>query len=393
MYEWKDILGGLGILTVAVWCFCWLRAWWHSLQYIDIPTKNHLEGKQFSELPPLSVLIPACNEAASIEATAINLLKQTYSDLQLIFINDRSTDGTGEIIDRLADENSLITAIHIESLPDGWLGKVHALHVAAQQATGEWLLFTDADVGFESNALVEIVEFAQSNQVDHLAGLPRIKPAGTWLETAIAAFYTGSMFLISAKRVANPNDPLAVGVGAMNLVRRTAFEQTDGFEWLKMETIDDVGVGLMVKRSGGRGMVARAGDQISLEWYQSLGEMARGLEKNSPGLTKYNWFRAVGLLSILPLVFGGFLCLFFLSPVVSAFAWTICLLFPLMIMSTLSRQTALARSSFLLLPVGLAVLWVIIARALFLLYRRGGVQWRGTQYNIRQLREGQRLDL
>lgn len=392
MYEWTVIFKLIGILTVVIWCLSWMRAWWHSRQYVDIPTVVEVGEKPTEVLPSLSVLVPACNEAANIESTAVSLLNQNFPNLQLIFINDRSTDATGEIIDRLAKQNERITAIHIDTLPAGWLGKVHALHVATQQATGDWLLYTDADVGFEPNALTEIIEFAQTNHVDHLAGLPRMKPAGLWIEMAIAAFYTSSMFFVSAKRVANSDDPLAVGVGALNLVRANALRQTEGFEWLKMETIDDMGLGLMVKRSGGRAIVARAGDQISLQWYQSLTEMAGGLEKNSPGLTKYSFIRALGLLAILPLILFGFFCTLYLSLAVGAVTWAVSLLFPLLIMSTFSRQSSLSRTSFLLLPVGLSLLWVIFLRALVLLWWRGGVQWRGTQYDIGQLRQGQRIE-
>lgn len=393
MYEWTFILRAIGILTVVIWCLSWVRAWWHSRQYGEIPTGVAVGENQSDVLPELSVLVPACNEATSIESTATSLLNQTYPNLQLIFINDRSTDQTGEIIDRLAKQNQRITAIHIDTLPDGWLGKVHALHVATEQATGDWLLYTDADVGFESNALTEIMQFAQANHIDHLAGLPRMKPAGILIEIAIAAFYTSSMFFVSAKRVANSDDPLAVGVGALNLVRASALRQTEGFEWLKMETIDDVGLGLMMKRGGGRAMVVRAGDQISLQWYQNLAEMAGGLEKNSPGLTKYSVVRAMGLLAILPVAVFGFLCTFYLPLAGVAAAWAASVLFPLLIMSTFSRQSSLSRMSFFLFPVGLALLWIIFSRALFLLWQRGGVQWRGTQYGIGQLRQGQRLEL
>ena len=299
-------------------------------------------------MPPLSVLIPACNEAASIELTALGLLEQTYSDLQLILINDRSTDETGAIIDRLAAENEKITAIHIDVLPDGWLGKVHALYVATEQAAGEWLLYTDADVHFEPNALVELMQFAQAHEIDHLAGLPRMKPSGVLLEIAIAAFYTSSMFFVSAKRVANVDDPLAVGVGALNLVRASVLKQTEGFEWLKMETIDDVGLGLMMKRGGGRAMVARAVEQISLEWYQDITEMAGGLEKNSPGLTKYSLVRATGLLAILPVTVFGFVCTFYLPLISLVAVWAATILFPVLFMSTFSRQSSLSRMSFFL---------------------------------------------
>ncbi len=393
MFEWLVVLKVIGVLTATLWCLCWCRAWWHSRQYIDIPINLSPEEGNLGALPPLSVLIPACNEAASIELTALGLLEQTYTNLQLILINDRSTDETGAIIDRLAAENEKITAIHIDVLPDGWLGKVHALHVATEQAAGEWLLYTDADVHFEPNALVELMQFAQAHEIDHLAGLPRMKPSGVLLEIAIAAFYTSSMFFVSAKRVANVDDPLAVGVGALNLVRASALKQTKGFEWLKMETIDDVGLGLMMKRGGGRAMVARAVEQISLEWYQDITEMAGGLEKNSPGLTKYSLVRATGLLAILPVTVFGFVCTFYLPLISLVAVWAATILFPVLFMSTFSRQSSLSRMSFFLFPVGLTMLWFIFARALLLLWSRGGVQWRGTQYGIEQLRSGQRLDL
>ncbi|MCH2183316.1 MAG: glycosyltransferase [Mariniblastus sp.] len=384
---------GLALIAVFAWCGAWARAWWHARQYQEIPRLDPSPTDQVLESwPRLSLVIPACNEEGSIEAAAHSLIEQTYPNLQLIFINDRSSDQTGSIIDRLAESDSRVTPLHIETLPDGWLGKVHALHRAMEVASGDWLLFTDADITFEPNALQEIIQFAELHQLDHLAGLPRMKPAGFWVGLAIAAFYTTSMFFVSARRVADPDDPLAVGVGALNLVRRTALAKTPGFEWLKMETIDDMGLGLMVKRSGGRSMVARAGDQVSLHWYQNVQEMAGGLEKNTPGLTRYSRFRAAGLLSILPCSLVGFACtLIFPWPLFLA-AWLLILACPLLCMMSFARQTSLAKNSFLFFPIGLVLLWLIFVRALWLLSTRGGVQWRGTLYTSEALKAGQRME-
>ncbi len=392
MTYWPTILGIFGLLAVLGWCFAWIRAWLHSRQYLDIPAGSSATLSTGAPFPSLSVLVPACNEEQNIEAAAVSLLQQSYPNLELIFINDRSTDGTGEIIGRLAEQNDRITAIHIETLPDGWLGKVHALHVATEQASGDWLLYTDADVEFAENALIDIVHFAESAGVDHLAGLPRMRPAGHWIGLAIAAFYTSAMFFVSAKRVSNTDDPLAVGVGAMNLVRKSKLQQSEGFQWLKMETIDDMGLGLLMKRAGGRAAVARAGEQVSLQWYQNLAEMAKGLEKNSPGLTQYRVLRSIGLLGILPAVLFGFICTLFLPIPIVAAIWGVSVAFPLIAMSTFARQTALAKNSFFLLPIGLLLLWVIFVRALILLWFRGGVCWRGTSYDVGDLRCGQRID-
>ena len=393
MDTWYLLLGTFGGLTVAAWCLSWLRAWWHARHYEDLPELTTSQCKEVvATLPSLTVIIPACNEEGSIEMAAQSLLEQSYPHLQLIFINDRSTDATGEIIDRLAGQDQRMTAIHIDTLPDGWLGKVHALSVATERATGDWLLYTDADVAFEPNALVEIVHFSETREIDHLAGLPRMKPAGTLIGLAIAAFYTSSMFFVSSKRVADPDDRIAVGVGALNMVRRCAMEQTPGFEWLKMETIDDMGLGLMVKRAGGRAMVARAGKQVSLQWYQSVSEMASGLEKNSPSLAKYSVIRSLLLVSILPLALFGFACTFSLPWPVQILAWGLSVACPLLCMSSFAKQTSLSKTSFLLFPLGLTLLWIIFTRALLLLWIRGGVQWRGTPYAISALQNGQRME-
>lgn len=82
--------------------------------------------------PSLTVIVPACNEAAELEPAARTLLAQNYPELELIFVNDRSTDATGRIIDEMARGNSRVVTVHIEALPERWLGKVHALHIGLQ---------------------------------------------------------------------------------------------------------------------------------------------------------------------------------------------------------------------------------------------------------------------
>ncbi|MDG2469772.1 MAG: glycosyltransferase [Pirellulaceae bacterium] len=388
-------MAGIGIAGVLIWCCCWIRAWRHYHLYQRIPklipgNENRPEAAEC--LPSLTVIIPACNEADAIESAAKSLLAQDYPNFELIFVNDRSDDGTGEIIERLAAENENLQTIHITTLPAGWLGKVHALHVATLQARGEWLLFTDADVCFEPHALQEIMAYALTEGTDHLAGLPKLRPASLALEVAIAAFFATAMLFVSPKRVANPEDPLAVGAGALNLVRRSAFETTPGFQWLKMETIDDIGLGLMMKRSDAQTRVALAEDQLSLGWYAGLREMARGLEKNSPGLTGYSLWRAAGLLSLFPLALlclGGLLTLD-LTTAITLLGVAVCC--PWIVGFSMSGGTSFSPVSFLLAPLGFVLLWFIFARAVSLLWWRGGVNWRGTRYGLAQLRQGQRID-
>ena len=131
-------------------------------------------------LPTLSVLVPACNEASTLERAMQSLLAMDYPRLEIIAVNDRSTDGTGELLERLAAANPRLRVRHVTALPSGWLGKNHALHIASQEATGDWLLFTDADVVYTPDALLRAVSYARRVGADHLVVSPRIDTCDFW---------------------------------------------------------------------------------------------------------------------------------------------------------------------------------------------------------------------
>ena len=121
----------------------------------------------------VSVIVAARNEEEHVEAAVGSLLALEYPDYEVIAVNDRSTDRTGEILDRLAGRDpSRLRVLHVSELPPGWLGKPHAMGLAAQQATGDWLLFTDADVSFRPDALRRAVVCAEANRADHLVLFP-----------------------------------------------------------------------------------------------------------------------------------------------------------------------------------------------------------------------------
>ena len=126
----------------------------------------------------VSVIVPARDEAGTIEAAAATLMAQDYPNLQIVFVDDRSGDGTGAMMDRLAANDSRVTVVHVEELPEGWLGKVHALAAGWAASDGEYVLLTDADVHFAPGALRAAVTAAADGGLDHLAACPAIWPAG-----------------------------------------------------------------------------------------------------------------------------------------------------------------------------------------------------------------------
>jgi glycosyltransferase involved in cell wall biosynthesis len=118
------------------------------------------------------VIIAARNEEALLRRSLNSILTTTYKNVELIVVNDRSSDATGQIIDQLAAKDSRVRAVHITSLPEGWLGKVHALHRGTQCSSGEWLLFTDADIHFEPQIITKAIAYAEHEKLDQLSLLP-----------------------------------------------------------------------------------------------------------------------------------------------------------------------------------------------------------------------------
>jgi len=213
----------------------------------DVPSLDGFAPPAGAPLPRLSVVVAACNEAGTIDAAARTLLAQDYPDLEIVLADDRSTDATGAIIDRLADEDDRVRAIHVTALPEGWLGKVHALDRGTAEATGAFLLFTDADVRFAPDALRRAVALCEQRGLDHLAGLPACWSAGLLVDMVVAAFLRPFVAMMRPWAVPRPDSRAFLGVGAFNLVRRSALARTPGFAWLRMEVADDAGLGLMMK--------------------------------------------------------------------------------------------------------------------------------------------------
>jgi len=346
--------------------------------------------------PRLSVLIPACNEADRIEPAARTLLAEDYPALELIFIDDRSDDATGAIIDLLAAEDPRVKAIHIRELPDGWLGKVHALHRGFAESSGEMVLFTDADIHFARGTLRKAVAYAEAEKLDHLAALPELQTSSFLLDATILLFMRQFLTVVRPWAVSDPKSTAYVGVGAFNLVRRAAFAATEGFEWLRMETADDMGVGLLMKTSGKRCGVVGARGYLSLRWYHTLTEAARGAERGWSTVLRFSLARtamlaimvlgvqASPLLALAPLFWDE------LRPVgYAGLAVTAAFVLTNLPVGGWGGKGLWLR--WLATPLAAPfVAWAFL-RAGYLGKRRGGATWRGKVYPNDLLRAGARV--
>ncbi len=342
--------------------------------------------------PKLSVIIPACNEGDTLEDAIKTVLAQDYPDVEIVLIDDRSTDNTGEIVDRAAAVDERVRPVHITELPHGWLGKVNALQCGLKQTTGRWVLFTDADVHMAPSTLRRAVAYCENRRLDHLALIPDVWPATLLTDAVISPFFRVFMIGIRVWAVENPKSSACVGVGAFNMVRREAFDQTDGFEWLRLEVADDVGLGLMMKRSGARCSIAHGRELVGLHWYRSVAEIARGAEKSYASFGHCNPLQLVGMVSLVTALE--------LSPFIAALLWTMpwlqiagaaTLFVGAATIIALHRWSRRPLLPGLLVPVAAVLNVALSFRAAWLGFRRGGVVWRGTLYPSRMLREGVRV--
>jgi len=338
-------------------------------------------------------VIPACNEAATLEASVRALLRTEYPDVEIVIVEDRSSDGTGALADRLAAEDSRIRVVHVKELPAGWLGKVHALHCGAQAATGAWMLFCDADVHLSPRALSKAIAWCESRSLDFLSALPAMERATLVVDAAVAVVLRCLVGGSRAWAVEDPKSTAVFGVGVFLLVRRSAFDRTEGFPWLRLDVADDVALALLMKRSGARCSLVHASEDISIKVYDSAGQMVRALEKNSYSIMgRCSPLRTVAYgLSASLLELGLFAAFVPVGlpwlPMLSALGLAVAALAAV-------KSACWHRAPFwvgLLFPLGGALLSLAAYRAAWVGWRQGGVVWRGTLYSAAELRAGMRV--
>jgi len=341
--------------------------------------------------PRVSIIVPARNEEEHIEPALTALLKLDYDNYEVIAVNDRSSDRTGEVMDRIActaDASGRLKIIHVAELPPGWLGKVHAMWSAANQANGDWLLFTDADVHFRPDVLSRALAYAQAEGADHLVLFPRMIMRSPGERMMIAFFQTLFVFGHRPWKVADPKSKDHMGVGAFNLIRRQVYDAVGGYEALRFEVLDDMKLGKIVKNGGYRQRNVYGADLISLRWVTGAMGMVNNLTKNFFAIMSFEWWRA--LLSAFALAFLNLMPFLgiWLAHGWERLPYAVALASIFAIYVGMSWESDIPAYYFVLHPIGTALFVYIMLRSMVLTLARGGVVWRGTFYSLEELRRG-----
>jgi len=341
--------------------------------------------------PKVSIIIPARNEEEDIRLTLVQLLALDYSNYEIIAVNDRSTDRTGQIIDEIAassQAHGLLKVIHISELPSGWLGKTHAMWTAGQQATGDWLLFTDADVLFKPDSLRRAVAYAETEQADHVVLFPRMIMKRPGERMMIAFFQALFVFGHRPWKVADPKARDHMGVGAFNLVRRSVYNAVGTYRTLRMEVLDDMKLGKIVKNAGFAQRNVFGEDLISLHWAKGAFGIVNNLTKNFFAVLSFQWPRTV--VSIVGLGFlnlGPFLGIW-LAHGWARVPYAIALGSLFLIYYGMSARSAIPAYYFFLHPVSTSLFMYTLLRSMVHTLRNDGIVWRGTKYPLEELRKG-----
>jgi glycosyltransferase involved in cell wall biosynthesis len=354
--------------------------------------------------PRVSIIVPARNEEDIMEQALNTLLALDYGNYEVIAVDDRSTDSTGEIMDRVAagsqvsqkrrdlghpsDASPTLRVIHLRELPAGWLGKTHAMWTAAQQASGDWLLFTDADVLFKPDSLRRALAYAESEPADHVVLFPRMimKRPGEYM--MIAFFQTMFMFGHRPWKVADPSTDDHMGVGAFNLVRRRVYDAVGTYAALRMEVLDDMKLGKVVKKGGFAQRNVFGADLISIRWAHGAMGVVENLTKNFFAVLSFQWWRAVlSVFGLAFLNFGPFLGIW-LAHGWARIPYVVALASMFLIYLGMSWRSAVPAYYFLLHPVSTALFIYTLLRSMILTLWNDGIVWRGTKYPLDELRKG-----
>lgn len=381
------IIWSMGIGLALVWTVRLMQAW------RGLPLVPNINRPQWDRpaagLPALTVVVPAKNEARSVEKCLRSLIESDYPGLSIVALDDRSTDSTGAIMDSLSKDvpaDKRLRVIHITELPQGWLGKVHAMWTGAKQTDTPWILFTDGDVIFRKDALRRAIAFAEESKGDHLVVCPLVITHSAGERMMIS--FCQALFVLACRawKIPDPKARDHIGAGAFNLIRRDVYEKLGSFEVMRLEVVDDLKLGKAVKQKGFAQRIAFGDDMVQVRWAEGAFGVVNNLTKNSFAMTKFNVPLSMAGALVLWMVNAGpfFGALF--APGWSRLPYIAAIVSIAGIYSLMRPVAGFPARFFLTHWLAGSLLAYAILKSIWMTVMHDGVQWRGTKYSLDELR-------
>ena len=384
-----DVLYWLVYATVAFTLVMWIGrlVLLSIIEWLYPPLRPDPLTADDSDLPSLSVLVAAKDEARNIESCVRSLLRQDYPRLEVICVDDRSTDGTYEILRRLAAEDARVRIARVSDLPAGWFGKNHAMHVAVSMARNDWYCFTDADCTQSSpRSLATGMRRALREQADFLSVLPSHE-AHFLCERIVQPACSAVMMLWFSPMAVN-RGRVDYANGAFMLMHRPCYRAIGGHEAVRAEVNEDIHMARRARIAGQRLVVVAGRDLYTVRMYDTFARIWSGWTRIFVGSFTYR--RRIGRAAFV-LFYFTFLPWMGLATALSpgwrdwsafgvttlAAASSACQIMAMMLFYRLSRVHPLYG---LLYPLGGAVAFGTLLNALRFVSAGGSFKWRGTRY-------------
>jgi len=341
--------------------------------------------------PRVSIIVPACNEEKTIEQGLLSMLAQDYDNLEIVAIDDRSTDATFQVISSLSEVFSKLKIHQITELPEGWLGKSHALNYGANLATGDYLIFTDADIHMDKSTVARAVAYMLENEVDHLSLVFRNMAPGTLLNSMVLDGGANLLLLFQPWNVHDADSRHFVGVGAFNMVKSKVYRNIEGHSSIRMHPVDDIMLGKIIKKNGFSQQCLLALEFLTVRWYESVTQMINGLMKNVFSLFHYQvaWAVMAVFLSVLINIVPLWGALFSVGLTRVLFLLTVAI--RLLAFSFAAKRF---KVTYWCVPGSLVSPYIniyITVKATYKTLKDRGIYWRATFYPLWQLKKSQQL--
>lgn len=373
--------------------------WLHNQYHIDIVVEPATPP---SNAPLISVCVPARNEERNIRACIGSILAQDYLNFEVLVLNDRSTDGTSEILRQLSAEDDRLKVIHGSDLPPGWAGKPHALFQASAVARGEWLCFVDADTFLSSETLSSCYVKAIETEADMFTIMTFQILGSFWEKAVMPIVMTALSVGFSPRKVNDPNRRDAIANGQFILIRRSVYDAIGGHESVKDQIVEDKAIAEQAKWNGYRLIVANGYAMARTRMYTSLPEMWEGWTKNiylglsdRPSLMMLGVFGALLaliaalILPVWPLLGllwysqgGGWLAMAVVAQ--SLILWGIVIY----ARARVSIGMGISAGYALTLPLGAGLFAAMMLTSTWKVLSGKGISWKGRMYDPRQNKEG-----
>ncbi len=341
-----------------------------------------------SNCPTVSIIFAARDEKEKLPGALQTLLALDYPSYEIIAADDRSEDGTSEILKEAAEKDPRLKYVRVNSLPSGWLGKPYAMQQASERSSGEWLVFTDADVHFLPDLLRRSVALAQREGWDHLTLLSSAEMHTVGEKITMTFFGMGFVIGIRPWRTNDPHSKGYTGIGAFQLMRRRTYEAIGMHRRLAMEVVDDMKLGKLVKEGGFRSGVGKAWGEVKVRWHAGVGNIVRGTTKNFFAASGYNvWLACLQLIMVLAMCVLPWIALPFLRGWALVFD-AIAVGVIIAMHAGVSIEVGVSPVYALTEPIGALIFAWMLARSTILTLWNGGIEWRGTFYPLEELKRG-----